>query len=88
MSSWGYLAELSKKLKQLKTNTMAKIFRNFNQPDSENITCKETWRQEDRGLIKNYEVGRALAIKQSELSEKALRGESPAQGYMGETDED
>ena len=88
MSSGGYVAELSKKLKQLKTNTMTKIFRNFNQPDREDITWKETWSLEDSGLIKNYEVGRVLAIKQPELSEKALRGEFPALEYMRGTDED
>ena len=67
---------------------MAKIYRSFNERDREGLSWKETWRQEDRGLIKNYEVGRALAIKQPELSEKALRGEFPALGYMGGTDED
>ena len=65
---------------------MAKIYRNFTEPDRENLTWEEMWRREDKGLIKNYEVGRALAIKDPELSEKAKRGELPALGYMGGTD--
>ena len=62
---------------------MTKIFRNFSEPDRENITWKETWEQEDKGLIKNYEVGRALGIKNPELVEKAKNGELPVLGYKG-----
>lgn len=62
---------------------MAKIYRSFLEPDRENLTWEETWNQEDKGLIKNYEVGRALAIKEPELAEKAKRGELPVLGYKG-----
>jgi hypothetical protein len=62
---------------------VTKIFRNFSEPDRENITWKETWEQEDKGLIKNYEVGRALGIKNPELVEKAKNGELPVLGYKG-----
>lgn len=65
---------------------MSKIFRRFSEPIRENLTWEETWQQEDRGLIKNYEVGKMLALKQPELAEKAKRGELPALGYMGGTD--
>jgi hypothetical protein len=67
---------------------MTKIYRSFNEPDRENLTWEETWKREDKGLIKNYEVGRSLAIKDPELSEKAKRGELPALGYMAGTDID
>jgi len=62
---------------------MTKIYRSFSEPDRKNLTWEETWRQEDKGLIKNYEVGRALAIKEPELAEKAKRGELPVLGYKG-----
>jgi hypothetical protein len=62
---------------------MTRIFRDFSEPDRENLTWKETWDQEDKGLIKNYEVGRALGIKNPELVEKAKNGELPVLGYKG-----
>lgn len=62
---------------------MTRIYRSFSEPDRENLTWEETWRREDKGLIKNYEVGRALAIKEPELAEKAKRGELPVLGYKG-----
>lgn len=62
---------------------MTKIYRSFTEPDRKNLTWEETWRREDKGLIKNYEVGRALAIKEPELAEKAKRGELPVLGYKG-----
>lgn len=65
---------------------MPKIYRSFTEPDRENLTWEEMWRGEDNGLIKNYEVGRALAIKHPELTEKAKRGELPALGYKGGSD--
>jgi len=65
---------------------MAKIYRSFLEPIRENLSWEETWKQEDKGLIKNYEVGKTLALKQPELAEKAKRGELPALGYMGGTD--
>lgn len=65
---------------------MTRIYRSFSEPDRENLTWEETWKQEDKGLIKNYEVGRALAIKEPELAEKAKRGELPVLGYKGGVD--
>ena len=62
---------------------MTRIFRNFAEPDRENLTWEETWKREDKGLIKNYEVGRALGIKNPELVEKAKNGELPVLGYKG-----
>lgn len=62
---------------------MTRIFRNFTEPDRENLTWEETWKREDKGLIKNYEVGRALGIKNPELVEKAKNGELPVLGYKG-----
>ena len=65
---------------------MTRIYRNFSEPDRENLTWEETWRREDKGLIKNYEVGRALAKKEPQLAEKAKRGELPVLGYKGGVD--
>ena len=65
---------------------MTRIYRSFSEPDRENLTWEETWRREDKGLIKNYEVGRALAKKEPELAEKAKRGELPVLGYKGGVD--
>jgi|SRR5690606_3619858 len=62
---------------------MAKIYRSILEPDRKNLTWEETWKREDKGLIKNYEVGRALAIKEPELAEKAKRGELPVLAYKG-----
>ena len=59
------------------------IYRSFSELDRENLTWEETWKREDKGLIKNYEVGRALAIKVPELAEKAKRGELPVLVYKG-----
>lgn len=58
----------------------------FKTPERKKFTWKETWEQNDRGLIKNYEVGRNLAKKHPELSEKAKRGELPTLGYKGGSD--
>ncbi|MBQ0739744.1 hypothetical protein J9332_36175 [Aquimarina celericrescens] len=65
---------------------MTKIYRSFSEPDRVNLSWEETWRREDKGLIKNYEVGRALAKKEPELAEKAKRGELPVLGYKGGVD--
>ena len=65
---------------------MTRIYRSFSEPDRENLTWEETWRRDDKGLIKNYEVGRALAKKEPELAEKAKRGELPVLGYKGGVD--
>ncbi|CAL2083982.1 hypothetical protein [Tenacibaculum sp. 190524A02b] len=65
---------------------MTKIYRSFKEPDRENLTWKETWEKEDKGLIKNYEIGRSLGLKYPELVEKAKRGELPALGYKGGVD--
>jgi hypothetical protein len=62
---------------------MTRIFRNFSEPDRENLTWEETWKREDKGLIKNYEVGRVLGVKNPELVEKAKKGELPVLGYKG-----
>ena len=62
---------------------MTRIYRSFSEPDRKNLTWEETWKREDRGLIKNYEVGRALGLKNPELVEKAKKGELPVLGYKG-----
>jgi len=66
-----------------KNDAMSRIYRSFSESDRKNLTWEETWRREDRGLIKNYEVGRALGLKNPELAEKAKKGELPVLGYKG-----
>ena len=36
------------------------------------------WRDEDRGLIQAWEIGRRQALKKPELAEKAVKGQLPA----------
>ena len=67
---------------------MKNIFKAFSEPDRENLTWEETWHNEDRGLIKNYEVGRALAKSNPDLAEKAKKGELPLLGYKGGVEKD
>lgn len=62
---------------------MKKIYWSFSEPDRKNLSREEIWEGEDRGLIKNYEVGRALAKKEPELAKKAKKGELPVLGYKG-----
>ncbi len=62
---------------------MTKIYRSFTEPDRKDLSWKETWTKEDKGLIKNYEVGRALAKTNPGLAEKAKKGELPVLGYKG-----
>lgn len=62
---------------------MTRIYRSFSEPERKNLTWEETWKQEDKGLIKNYEIGRILAIREPELAKKAKRGELPVLGYKG-----
>lgn len=62
---------------------MTRINRSFSEPERKNLTWEETWNQEDKGLIKSYEIGRILAIREPQLAEKAKRGELPVLGYKG-----
>lgn len=59
------------------------LFRSFNEPIRENLTWAETWKSEDHGLIKCWEVGRKLAEDDPELSIKAKRNELPTLGWKG-----
>ena len=67
---------------------MKKIFKAFSEPDRKNLTWEETWHNEDRGLVRNYEVGRALAKSNPDLAEKAKKGELPLLGYKGGVEKD
>lgn len=62
---------------------MDRIYRKFTEPERENLTWEEKWRQEDRGLIKNYETGKELSKKEPDLVEKAKKGELPVLCYKG-----
>lgn len=76
----------SNKIILTKLLVMPKIYRKYSEPLRQDLSWEETWRREDRGLIKSYEVGKMLALKQPELAEKAKRGELPTLGYKGGSD--
>lgn len=59
------------------------IRRQISSPLRFGITWEETWRGEDRGLIKCWENGRALAGARPALAEAASRGELPCLDWKG-----
>jgi len=67
---------------------MTRIYRSFDEPERKNLSWKETWKNEDRGLIKNYELGRKLALSNPELAIKAKNGEFPVLEYKGGVDKE
>lgn len=62
---------------------MSKVFRDIREPIREDRSFQNLWRQDDKGLIASWEVGREKRIKYPELAEKALNGELPMSGYKG-----
>ena len=60
-----------------------KIFRSHLEPIREGLSWEETWRGEDRGLIKCWEVGRKLRENEPDLMRRALEGELPVLGWKG-----
>lgn len=65
------------------------IFRPIGSPlRPDGLSFEERWRNEDKGLIVSWEVGRQLAEKRPELAEKALRGELPELAWKGGTDKE
>ena len=59
------------------------VFRSSDEPIRDNLTWAETWKGEDQGLIKCWEVGRKLAEEDPALAIKAKNNELPALGWKG-----
>ena len=60
-----------------------RVYRSFQEPRRENLSWEERWKGYDKGLITAWEVGRALAEKDPELSVRAKNGELPISGWKG-----
>ena len=63
-----------------------RIYRSCQQPNREDPSFEERWRGPDKGLITCWEVGRAKAIDEPELAERAKNGELPVLGWTGGVD--
>ena len=50
------------------------------------LSWHETWQGADSGLIKNWEVGRKLAIQNPDLAARARDGELPSLNWKGGND--
>lgn len=60
-----------------------RIRQSINVPPRPILSWSETWESSDKGLIKCWEVGRALATKRPDLSQACLAGELPSLGWKG-----
>ncbi len=56
---------------------MVSIYRDIQEPIRSNISHKERWNGQDKGLIQCWEVGRKLAKAHPEMAKRAKRGELP-----------
>lgn len=62
---------------------MTRIYRSHTEPLRDQPTFEQRWKDEDKGLITCWEVGRTLAVREPELAERAKRGELPPAGWKG-----
>lgn len=61
----------------------SQIFRDISEPIRTGVTHDEYWNDSDKGLIKCWEVGRALRDKNSVLKAQCEAGELPVLGWKG-----
>lgn len=59
------------------------VHRLHSEPERSKLDWHEIWEGPDSGLIKNWEVGRKLAIQNPELAERAKAGELPPLNWKG-----
>jgi DNA helicase-2/ATP-dependent DNA helicase PcrA len=59
------------------------IQRLFSEPDRQGLSWEQTWQGADRGLIKCWETGRALAQQDSELAQRCKSGALPPLNWKG-----
>ena len=57
--------------------------RSISEPIRPQMSWVETWRIDDRGVIKSWERGREMRTDSPEIAEAAQRGELPAFGWKG-----
>lgn len=62
------------------------IQRSHSEPARSNLSWHETWEGPDSGLIKNWEIGRKLAIQNPDLAMRTLAGELPPLNWKGGSD--
>lgn len=61
-----------------------RISRSYKEPiRTEELSWNDRWKGPDRGLIACWEVGREMRQRDSELAERAMRGELPPMGWKG-----
>lgn len=60
-----------------------RISRSQSEPIRDGLTWEQTWKGADLGLIKSWEVGRQLRLRDPDLAAKAERGELPMLGWKG-----
>ncbi|WP_405233591.1 hypothetical protein [Lentisalinibacter salinarum] len=63
-----------------------RIHRSINEPRRQGLTFDEKWRQDDRGLITCWEIGRDLREHGDERAKRADKGELPILPYKGGRD--
>ena len=68
----------------IQTNRL--IQRSHAKPARSNLSWHETWEGPDSGLIKNWEIGRKLAIQNPDLASRTLAGELPPLNWKGGSD--
>lgn len=62
------------------------IFRSICEPIRDNLSFQERWREQDRGLIVCWEIGRQLSIESPDLAIRAKNGELPILVWKGGVD--
>ena len=60
-----------------------RIYRSYREPIRKGLTWEERWKDDDRGLISCWELGRELREKQPELAKRAENGELPVLVWKG-----
>lgn len=60
-----------------------KIYRSQSKPIREKPSFNERWRDEDKGLITCWEVGRKMRDEKPDIAQRAERGELPPLGWKG-----
>ena len=71
-------------IESIQTNRL--IQRSYAEPARSNLRWHETWEGPDSGLIKNWEIGRKLAIQNPDLASQTLAGELPPLNWKGGSD--
>ncbi|WDH25064.1 hypothetical protein [Pseudomonas chlororaphis] len=59
------------------------VMRSSARPEREGLNWSEIWEGPDLGLIKAWEVGRAIAVQRPRLAAQALAGELPPLNWKG-----